>query len=116
MRPRHGEWCPPGTRSPLRCTDDLSRNRRSATSPETWDRSPFRLQWTGTCHRARSWTTCGPRKRTRTMPETDDDWALYADHRAHFTEAIVASASRAGGRLCVLGAGKCNDVDLERLA
>jgi hypothetical protein len=53
------------------------------------------------------------------MAETDDDWALYADHRAHLTEAIVASAHRAnpaGRRLCVLGAGKCNDVDLGRLA
>jgi hypothetical protein len=53
------------------------------------------------------------------MAETDEDWALYADHRAHLTEAIAASANQAkpaSGRLCVLGAGKCNDVDLVRLA
>jgi hypothetical protein len=43
-----------------------------------------------------------------------DDWTLYAAHRAHLTEAIVTSGR--GGRLCLLGAGKCDDVDLERLA
>jgi hypothetical protein len=50
------------------------------------------------------------------MAERDDDWTLYAEHRARFTEAILSGANGAGGRLCVLGAGKCNDVDLERLA
>jgi hypothetical protein len=44
------------------------------------------------------------------------DWALYADHRARFTEGVLSSASQPGGRLCLLGAGHCNDVDLERLA
>jgi len=43
-----------------------------------------------------------------------DDWTLYADHRAHLTDAILSSGR--GGRLCLLGAGKCDDVDLERLA
>jgi hypothetical protein len=47
---------------------------------------------------------------------SDKDWALYAQHRTHFTDALVASATREGGRLCVLGAGNCNDLDLERLA
>jgi hypothetical protein len=47
---------------------------------------------------------------------SDKDWALYAQHRAHFTDALVASATREGGSLCVLGAGNCNDIDLERLA
>ncbi len=51
----------------------------------------------------------------RTVPEIDD-WTLYADHRARLTEAILSSATRSGGRLCLLGAGKCNDVDLDRLA
>ena len=45
----------------------------------------------------------------------DDDWDLYAGHRAHMTDAIVKSATGAAGRLCILGAGRCNDVDLERL-
>jgi len=44
-----------------------------------------------------------------------DDWDLYAAHRAKLTDAIVKSAGGAAGRLCILGAGRCNDVDLERL-
>lgn len=52
----------------------------------------------------------------RHMPEPPDDWALYADHRAHFTAALLASAPSSGGRLCLLGAGKCNDIDLEQLS
>jgi hypothetical protein len=50
------------------------------------------------------------------MAETYDDWTLYAEHRAHFTEAVLSSSAQPGGRVCVLGAGRCNDVDLERLA
>ncbi|HWZ90330.1 MAG TPA: hypothetical protein VNW92_15815 [Polyangiaceae bacterium] len=49
-------------------------------------------------------------------PEAADDWTLYADHRAHFTAALLASAPAGAARLCVLGAGKCNDLDLDRLA
>jgi hypothetical protein len=51
-----------------------------------------------------------------TSARADRDWALYAAHRARLTEAIRASAPRAGGRLCLLGAGRCNDVDLDALA
>ncbi len=50
------------------------------------------------------------------MAKSGDDWALYADHRAHFTEGLLSCARQLGGRLCLLGAGQCNDVDLERLA
>ncbi|HEX3775973.1 MAG TPA: hypothetical protein VHV51_15985 [Polyangiaceae bacterium] len=50
------------------------------------------------------------------MPETADDWALYAGHRAHFTRALLSCARGPGARLCVLGAGQCNDIDLEQLA
>jgi hypothetical protein len=49
------------------------------------------------------------------MPKTDDEWDLYATHRRNLTDAIVQSAPGAAGRLCILGAGRCNDVDLERL-
>lgn len=48
-----------------------------------------------------------------------DDWTLYAGHRAQLTRALLASATKApnpAGRLCILGAGKCNDVDLGQLA
>jgi hypothetical protein len=49
-------------------------------------------------------------------PISNRDWALYAHHRTRLTEAILSSITRAGGRLCVLGAGYCNDLDLERLS
>ncbi len=58
---------------------------------------------------------------TRTV---ERDWALYAAHRARLTDAVVeslkltavaASKRPESGRLCLLGAGNCNDVDLERL-
>ena len=37
-------------------------------------------------------------------------------HRARLTEAVLASAAKPAGRLCVLGAGNVNDLELERLA
>ncbi|MDX2022316.1 MAG: hypothetical protein SF187_18920 [Deltaproteobacteria bacterium] len=43
------------------------------------------------------------------------DWELYAQHRAHQTNAILQQAP-AGGRAIFLGAGNCNDLDLERMA
>jgi hypothetical protein len=43
-----------------------------------------------------------------------DTWELYAGHRARFTDALIESSR--GGRLCLLGAGHCNDVDFERIA
>ena len=50
------------------------------------------------------------------MVQGADDWSLYADHRARLTDVLAASAPGNGGTLCLLGAGRCNDVDLERLA
>ena len=50
------------------------------------------------------------------IPEIDGDWAAYSGHREHFTQAVLAASKTGTGRLCVLGAGKCNDLDLERLA
>ena len=50
------------------------------------------------------------------MAATDDDWALYAGHRARLTDEILSSVRNGAGRLCLLGAGKCNDVDLQRLS
>jgi hypothetical protein len=50
------------------------------------------------------------------MLDGDDDWALYATHRARFTDALVETGQGRLGRLCILGAGPCNDIDLERLA
>ena len=50
------------------------------------------------------------------MPDQVDDWTLYAAHRARFSAALLSCAPPNGGRLCILGAGKCNDVDLEQLS
>jgi hypothetical protein len=50
--------------------------------------------------------------------ETSGRWGASAPHRARVT-ALVREAlprGRAGARLCVLGAGNCNDLDLEALA
>jgi hypothetical protein len=43
------------------------------------------------------------------------DWELYAHHRARQTEAVMRHA-KPGARVCFLGAGNCNDLDLDRLA
>ena len=48
--------------------------------------------------------------------EGRDLWDRYAVHRAHVTDAILALAPASGGRVCLLGAGNANDLDLERLA
>ncbi len=44
------------------------------------------------------------------------DWELYTGHRARMTAALLSTTRVEGGRLCILGAGRCNDVDLESLA
>jgi hypothetical protein len=43
--------------------------------------------------------------------------ATFAEHRARLTQEIAARAPASGrGRLCLLGAGNANDVDLDALA
>jgi len=42
-------------------------------------------------------------------------WAGYARHRAKVTECVLAQAPTAPGRLVVLGAGNCNDLDLRKV-
>jgi hypothetical protein len=44
------------------------------------------------------------------------DWELYASHREAFTQVVLSAPRPANARLCVLGAGKCNDLDLPRLS
>ncbi len=44
------------------------------------------------------------------------DWELYATHREAFTQAILSLPRASEARLCVLGAGKCNDLDLAALS
>jgi hypothetical protein len=50
---------------------------------------------------------------------TREHWAYFASHRAEIQKLIlpeVTPFSSAAPRLCVLGAGNCNDVDLKELA
>ncbi len=45
------------------------------------------------------------------------DYERYSQHREHFTRAVLELAPGHGnGRLCVLGAGKCHDLELDQLA
>lgn len=44
---------------------------------------------------------------------TRGQWDWYANHRRHIERLIVPQ--RRGGRICVLGAGNCNDLDLKWL-
>ncbi|MDF3069651.1 MAG: hypothetical protein K0R38_5252 [Polyangiaceae bacterium] len=43
------------------------------------------------------------------------DWELYAPHREAFTRVVLSAPRPELARLCVLGAGKCNDLDLAQL-
>ncbi len=43
-------------------------------------------------------------------------WQLYASHRRRVTDLLLADRPTHFQRLCVLGAGNCNDLDLRRLA
>src|SRR5688572_31484235 len=42
-------------------------------------------------------------------------WELFAEHRDHVMGQLIADSAGRGGRLCLLGAGNCNDVDLRAL-
>jgi len=43
-------------------------------------------------------------------------WDLYASHRKRVTDLLCRGATPRPGRLIVLGAGNCNDLDLAQLA
>ena len=45
-----------------------------------------------------------------------DSWVLYATHRQKVMDLLAERSEDDGGRLCVFGAGNCNDMDLNRLA
>lgn len=44
-----------------------------------------------------------------------ESWSDYAHHRAETTARLVAAARANSDRLCVLGAGNCDDLDLAAL-
>lgn len=45
-----------------------------------------------------------------------DCWQMYASHRRCVTDLLLAEKGPGSQQLCVLGAGNCNDLDLQRLA
>jgi hypothetical protein len=48
---------------------------------------------------------------------TRDHWTYFESHRAEIQKLVVPAFHAPGtGRLCVLGAGNCNDIDLRELA
>lgn len=45
-----------------------------------------------------------------------DAWDLFSPHRQRVTQLLVPESPLEGQRLCVLGAGNCNDLDLRQLS
>src|SRR5438552_2239549 len=52
-------------------------------------------------------------KQSHLNRSTRGQWALYASHRQELEKLLVPD--QPGGRICVLGAGNCNDLDLRWL-
>jgi hypothetical protein len=52
-------------------------------------------------------------EQSRQNRTTERQWQMYASHRARIERLIVPQDR--GGRLCALGAGNCNDLDLRWL-
>ncbi len=48
--------------------------------------------------------------------EADDTWALYLAHRERVTRILQDARTESGERLCLLGAGNLNDLDLAALS
>ncbi len=55
-------------------------------------------------------------EQTRRNEISRDCWQLYAPHRRIVTDLLLGDKASDHRRLCVLGAGNCNDLDLQRLA
>ena len=53
-------------------------------------------------------------RQLRLNRETLDNWRLYRSHREAVADLIVQTPQPAPVRLCILGAGNCNDLDLAR--
>lgn len=48
--------------------------------------------------------------------ETRDRWTCFEPHRRRVTQLLLDAAAAREGKLCVLGAGNCNDLELNQLA
>lgn len=51
-------------------------------------------------------------EQARRNTEADAAWELYAPHRERVTQLLLDARMLAGNRLCLLGAGNLNDIDL----
>lgn len=60
-----------------------------------------------------NWLTAEQIRRNAARREA---WSDYADHRAEITARLLAAARSPTDRLCVLGAGNCDDLDLPAFA
>ncbi len=47
--------------------------------------------------------------------QADDTWGLYASHRERVTRLLLDARAPSAERLCLLGAGNLNDIDLSAL-
>ena len=54
-------------------------------------------------------------EQVRRNREARRGWELYRSHREQVTQLLIGSATQPRQSLCVLGAGNCNDLDLQRL-
>ena len=54
-------------------------------------------------------------RQLRLNRETLDNWPLYRSHREAVADLICRPPQPASARLCILGAGNCNDLDLARI-
>jgi hypothetical protein len=56
-------------------------------------------------------------RQSETNRGTDGNWTFYSSHRARVTAMTVSAlAGQPSGRLCILGAGNCNDIMLAEVA
>ncbi len=62
----------------------------------------------------RLWTNRLVARQMRLNRETLDNWRLYRSHREAVADRICQPPQPASARLCILGAGNCNDLHLAR--
>ena len=62
------------------------------------------------------WTNPLVARQLRLNRETLDNWRLYRSHREAVADLICQPPQPASARLCILGAGNCNDLDLARFS
>lgn len=55
-------------------------------------------------------------RQLRLNRDTLDNWRLYRSHREEVADLICRPPQPASARLCILGAGNCNDLDLARFS